>query len=798
MFVAVLLEYLLPRARVYTAERTIMINLKERLKSTLPTSLMNTIDNLNQLNPFNKSPGLSISADEPELTTTTSRTLQAPSSRHRHQDSGSLFEMNVNERLGGGGGGGEGNESEENEHLLGDNSTNEIDTQTHRHQHHKNNNKHHHHHHHHALDNLGGGDGNGYESDECKIGGHQHGANSSAESKINSKSSHYQRGGDSSDNSSLQKDKLFQSTQHQQRVSQKNRNKRDREQADYLPNNSSDSSTNSILVDIGLVSDLDTARPLIQLDDDDDENIDPNIVPLRRSEHERASERSIVNPEQRSAKKHSFIRPDSDHEEEQLDDHDHDHHRHHSHHHQHQHPRRHVPSRAKMSQLGLANPGFDPDGPVPASANGTYHCHSAQNDPSFHKQKNRVVFRKLITVLIMCVFFMVAEIVGGILASSISIQTDAAHMAADIAGFGLSILALYLSSKSPTKRMTFGYYRSEVLGALFSTLIIWVVTAVLVYLAILRVITQDYEIEPLAMVVTASCGVFFNIVMYFVLHTNKCFQGVELSHHGHSHSGGSHGHSHGGAPSRGHGHSHGGHGHGHSHGGEDHGHSHGTDAIQKCDSRTSHTHFNNTASINAADVLPITDSYGHDDHHQFNHQVIVVTGAEESSLIAPADDSSNINLRAATIHVIGDFIQSVGVLIAALIIKFKPEYKIADPICTFIFSALVMITTAPILKDIFFVLMEAAPTKIKYQDMANDLLRIESVRKVHSLHVWCLTMDKFALTVHLVTTHETDSVKVLRLANEMLRAKYKIDRTTIQIEAYDSLMDICNQCQLPA
>ena len=214
--------------------------------------------------------------------------------------------------------------------------------------------------------------------------------------------------------------------------------------------------------------------------------------------------------------------------------------------------------------------------------------------------------------------------------------------------------------------MSYGYYRSEVLGALFSTLIIWVVTAVLVYLAVLRVITHDYEIEPLAMVVTASCGVFFNIVMYFVLHTNKCFNGVELSHHGHSHSGGSHGHSHG----RAHGHSHGGHGHGHSHGGgaRGHGHSH-NDSIQKCESTTSHSHFDNTASINAADVLPITDSYCQDQFHH-NHQVVVVTGADESSLI-PADDSSNINLRAATIHVIGDFIQSVGVLVAALIIKFE-------------------------------------------------------------------------------------------------------------------------------
>lgn len=100
--------------------------------------------------------------------------------------------------------------------------------------------------------------------------------------------------------------------------------------------------------------------------------------------------------------------------------------------------------------------------------------------------------------------------------------------------------------------MSFGYYRSEVLGALLSTMVIWVLTGVLVYLAILRVINNDYEIEAIPMLVTASCGVVFNIIMYFVLHTNSCFGDVKLKHHGHSHEPGA------------------GHGHGHSHSGNDH------------------------------------------------------------------------------------------------------------------------------------------------------------------------------------------------------------------------------------
>ena len=75
------------------------------------------------------------------------------------------------------------------------------------------------------------------------------------------------------------------------------------------------------------------------------------------------------------------------------------------------------------------------------------HCHVIGKDWTLEKQRNATVWRKLITVLILCVVFMVAEIIGGIIAKSIAIQTDAAHMAADIAGFFFSIVAIYVSGK---------------------------------------------------------------------------------------------------------------------------------------------------------------------------------------------------------------------------------------------------------------------------------------------------------------------------------------------------------------
>ena len=167
-------------------------------------------------------------------------------------------------------------------------------------------------------------------------------------------------------------------------------------------------------------------------------------------------------------------------------------------------------------------------------------------------------------------------------------------------------------------------------------------------MAVLRVINQDFEIEQISMLVTASCGVVFNIIMYFILHTNSCFKGVEMKHHGHSHSGDGHGHE-------------------HSHANNSHGHSHGTKFRAKANSNSHSTPI--ADKIRANQSLPKTDK---DFAISPDSRVVIEDCSDKVSNTSPEElDESNINLRAAAIHVIGDFIQSVGVLIAAIIIYFK-------------------------------------------------------------------------------------------------------------------------------
>ncbi|XP_067863152.1 proton-coupled zinc antiporter SLC30A2-like [Heptranchias perlo] len=335
------------------------------------------------------------------------------------------------------------------------------------------------------------------------------------------------------------------------------------------------------------------------------------------------------------------------------------------------------------------------------------HCHSNQSSGD-HKEGGRDhARRRLYLASAVCLVFIIGEVIGGYLARSLAIMTDAAHLLTDFATMLVSLFSLWISSRPATKTMNFGWYRSEILGALISVLSIWVVTGVLVYLAVKRLISGQYEINGGAMLITSGCAVAVNIVMGIILHQS---------------------------------------GHNHSHG-------------SKGEVRSQDTESSPQDSRSVGRVNP--------------------------------------SVRAAFIHVVGDLLQSFGVLIAAYIIYFKPEYKIMDPICTFLFSVLVLGTTISILKDVLHVLMEGTPKGMDFNDVKETLLLIDGVKAMHSLHIWALTVNQPVLSVHIVINDDANAQVILAEANQMLQSKFDIYSTTIQIENYSRDMVECRECQEP-
>ena len=125
--------------------------------------------------------------------------------------------------------------------------------------------------------------------------------------------------------------------------------------------------------------------------------------------------------------------------------------------------------------------------------------------------------------------------------------------------------------------------------------------------------------------------------------------------------------------------------------------------------------------------------------------------------------------------------------IAAIVIYFKPDWEIVDPICTFVFSLLVLGTTVSILRNTLAVIMEAAPPGISYSSVRNTLLTVPGIQAVHNLRctvgtkihssnlkldfrIWSLTTDKTAMSAHLVLEANNDAEKVLRAATLSIRS----------------------------
>jgi zinc transporter 2 len=85
-----------------------------------------------------------------------------------------------------------------------------------------------------------------------------------------------------------------------------------------------------------------------------------------------------------------------------------------------------------------------------------------------------------------------------------------------------------------------------------------------------------------------------------------------------------------------------------------------------------------------------------------------------------------MNIKAALIHVIGDIVQSIGVLIAAIVLYFYPNYWMIDPICTFLFSVLVLFTTIPIMIECIKIFMESTPKNIDIIKLTSDILKVNN------------------------------------------------------------------------
>jgi cobalt-zinc-cadmium efflux system protein len=141
----------------------------------------------------------------------------------------------------------------------------------------------------------------------------------------------------------------------------------------------------------------------------------------------------------------------------------------------------------------------------------------------------------------------------------------------------------------------------------------------------------------------------------------------------------------------------------------------------------------------------------------------------------------NLNLQGAFLHVLGDTLGSLGAITAG-VLMLAQQWYLADPIVSTIVGALVLYSSWKLVAESVDVLLEGAPRHLDTSNILNDLGRLGGVTSVHDLHVWSITSGTTAMSCHLVLISGGDAGSALVASNRLMREKYGIEHTTIQIE----------------
>nr|WP_311530188.1 cation diffusion facilitator family transporter [uncultured Ralstonia sp.] len=153
-----------------------------------------------------------------------------------------------------------------------------------------------------------------------------------------------------------------------------------------------------------------------------------------------------------------------------------------------------------------------------------------------------------------------------------------------------------------------------------------------------------------------------------------------------------------------------------------------------------------------------------------------------SMRILSAGQDQSLNVKGAYLEVWSDLLGSVGVIFAAIVIRFT-GWQWVDSAIAVLIGLWVLPRTWLLLKLSINILLEGVPEDIELASVEDALRSIPGVQSLHDLHVWAVTSGKVSLTVHLVNdpavNPETD---ILPKARDLLAERFGIRHITIQVE----------------
>ncbi|XP_015712831.1 zinc transporter 1 [Coturnix japonica] len=408
---------------------------------------------------------------------------------------------------------------------------------------------------------------------------------------------------------------------------------------------------------------------------------------------------------------------------------------------------------------------------------------------------------RLLCMLALTFLFFVVEVAVSRVTASLAMLSDSFHMLSDVMALVVALVAVRFAQRTrATKKNTFGWVRAEVMGALVNAVFLTALCFTILLEAIER-FTEPHEIQqPLVVIAVGVAGLVINLL-------GLCL----FNHHGV----GGHGHSHG---------------HGHAHGGgsrlprgsgkAEQSPADGEAALHRDETSTL---VENCSGSNGLSQDKLGDMKDDTTDLQVNgnasHYPLDVEEVEE-------DSSAQLNMRGVFLHVFGDALGSVIVVVNALLFYglwnpcpkdgpcFNPcvnshcvenatlsqplgsankseqeSITVAgpcwllylDPVLCLIMVCILLYTTYPLLRESALILLQTVPKQIDVHSLNSKLRTLEGVEAVHELHIWQLAGSRIIGTAHIKCPDPSTYMMVAKRIKEIFHDE-GIHATTIQPE----------------
>lgn len=346
---------------------------------------------------------------------------------------------------------------------------------------------------------------------------------------------------------------------------------------------------------------------------------------------------------------------------------------------------------------------------------------------------------RITALLVIDTVFFLLEAIVGYAVHSLALVADSFHMLNDIFSLVVALWAVRVATtKGADARYTYGWKRAEILGALINAVFLLALCFSIFIEAIQRLVAPSVVSNPQLILFVGSAGLVSNFVGLFLFHE---------------------------------------HGHGH-------GHSHGSSSSAEDEEESVGALLPEQVVKRYTETTGLLENQSHGHSHVSEHSHSQDTTPNGGSSSPQKKKKKSMNMEGVFLHVLGDALGNVGVMITAIFI-WKTDYSwkyYSDPIVSLVITGIIFSSALPLCRRSSRILLQATPTDISADSVQSEIIALDGVKSVHDFHIWNLTEDIFIASLHVEVDGNPEAFLVVASSIRAILHNYGIHSATVQPE----------------